>query len=65
MLLVKEAGGMVSDFSGGAFQLNSRETVASNGLIHAALLREFEAIFKGRGLEELPSPVEYARTRGK
>ena len=65
VLLVEEAGGMVSDFSGGAFQLNSRETVASNGLIHAALLGEFGAIFAGRGLEELPNPVEYARTRGK
>ena len=65
MLLVEEAGGMVSDFSGVAFQLNSRETVASNGLIHAALLREFEAIFEGKGLEELPNPAEYARIRGK
>ena len=65
VLMVEEAGGMVSDFSGGAFQLNSRETVASNGLIHAALLREFDAIFKGRGLEELPNPSEYARMRGK
>src|SRR6184192_2879788 len=65
VLLVEEAGGMVSDFSGGAFQLNSRETVASNGFIHAALLREFEAIFKGQGLEELPNPAEYARMRGK
>ena len=65
VLLVEEAGGMVSDFSGGAFQLNSRETVASNGLIHAALLREFEAIFEGKGLEELPNPAEYARIRGK
>ncbi len=65
VLLVEEAGGMVSDFSGGAFQLNSRETVASNGLIHAALLREFGAIFEGKGLEGLPNPAEYARTRGK
>jgi myo-inositol-1(or 4)-monophosphatase len=65
VLLVEEAGGMVSDFSGVAFQLNSRETVASNGLIHAALLREFDAIFEGKGLEELPNPAEYARIRGK
>jgi myo-inositol-1(or 4)-monophosphatase len=65
VLLVEESGGMVSDFSGGAFQLNSRETVASNGLIHAALLGEFGAIFEGKGLEELPNPAEYARTRGK
>src|SRR5438874_174280 len=65
VVFVGEARGNVRDFSGGAFQLNSRETVASNGLIHAALLAEFGAIFEGRGLEELPNPAEYARTRGK
>jgi len=64
VLLVEEAGGTVSDFSGRPFQMNSRETVASNGLVHAALLQEFDAIFKGRGMAELPSPVEYAKTRG-
>ena len=65
VLIVEEAGGRVSDFSGGPFQLDSRETVASNGLVHQALLNEFDAIFKGRGLEELPDPTEYAKTRGK
>jgi myo-inositol-1(or 4)-monophosphatase len=65
VLLVEEAGGQVSDFTGGPFQLNSRETLASNGLVHEALLREFDAVFKGRGLEDLPSPVEYAKMRGK
>jgi myo-inositol-1(or 4)-monophosphatase len=63
VLLVEEAGGVVSDLQGGAFQIASRETFASNGLVHAALLGEFAAIFAGRGLEELPSPVEYARSR--
>src|SRR5581483_4662316 len=65
VLLVEEAGGRVSDFSGGPFQITSRETMASNGLVHEAMLREFKAIFEGRGLEELPSAVEYARDRGK
>ncbi len=65
VLIVKEAGGRVTDFSGGPFQLDSRETVASNGLVHQDLLNEFEAIFKGRGLEELPDPAEYAKTRRK
>ncbi len=60
VLIVEEAGGRVTDFSGGPFQIASRETVASNGLIHDALLAEFQAIFAGRGLEELPSPVAYA-----
>jgi len=62
-LLVEEAGGKVSDFRGGPFQIASREVCASNGLLHPALLKEFQAIFEGRDLEELPSPVEYARTR--
>src|SRR5207245_8069180 len=65
VLMVEEAGGGVTDFSGGPFKLDSRETVASNGLIHKALLSEFAAIFEGRELEELPNPVEYAKTRGK
>jgi myo-inositol-1(or 4)-monophosphatase len=63
VLLVEEAGGKVTDFRGGPFQIASREVCASNGLIHEALLQEFAAIFAGRGLEEPPSPVEYARTR--
>ena len=31
VLLVEEAGGRVTDFQGGAFQIDSRETLASNG----------------------------------
>jgi myo-inositol-1(or 4)-monophosphatase len=61
VLIVEEAGGRVTDFHGGAFQLNSRETLASNGLIHDALLHEFEQIFAGRDLEPLPDLREYAR----
>jgi len=63
VLMVEEAGGKVTDFSGGEFQIASRETLASNGLVHAALLHEFQEIFAGRGLEELPSPVAYAKDR--
>jgi myo-inositol-1(or 4)-monophosphatase len=61
VLLVEEAGGKVSRFDGSPFELNSRETVASNGLVHEALVREFQAIFSGRGMESLPDPREYAR----
>src|SRR5215469_18563226 len=56
VLILEEAGGKVSDFRGGPFQIASREVCASNGLLHPALLGEFQAIFEGRGLEELPSP---------
>jgi myo-inositol-1(or 4)-monophosphatase len=63
VLLVREAGGMVTRFDGSPWLSDSRETLASNGLIHQALMREFEAIFKGRGIERLPSPVDYAKSR--
>jgi myo-inositol-1(or 4)-monophosphatase len=63
ILLVTEAGGRISNFSGKAFEISSRELVATNGVIHDELLHEFQEIFKGRGLEAPPSPVEYARTR--
>jgi myo-inositol-1(or 4)-monophosphatase len=61
VLIVEEAGGRVTDFHGGAFQINSRETVASNGLIHAALLGEFEKVFKDSGLEPLPDSRGWAK----
>jgi myo-inositol-1(or 4)-monophosphatase len=54
VLIVEEAGGRVTDFKGGPFQLNSRETLASNGLVHQALMSEFEQIFSGNDLEPLP-----------
>jgi myo-inositol-1(or 4)-monophosphatase len=65
VLIVEEAGGQVTDFSGAPFNIDSRETLASNALVHRAMLAEFEAIFQGRGLEELPSPVEYAKDHHK
>ena len=61
VLIVEEAGGKVSRFDGSGFELDSRETLASNGLVHDALLREFAEIFAGRGLEPLPVPGEYKR----
>ena len=60
VLMVEEAGGRISDFHGGPFQTNSRETLASNGLIHDELVGEFGKIFAGRGLEALPDPREYS-----
>jgi len=53
-LIVEEAGGKVTRFDGSPFQLDSRETLASNGLVHDALLQEFKEIFAGRGLDPLP-----------
>src|SRR5450631_2078778 len=62
-LLVQEAGGRVTRFDGSPFRLDSREVLATNGLIHQELITNFEEIFAGRGLEPLPSAVEYAKTR--
>jgi myo-inositol-1(or 4)-monophosphatase len=58
-LIVEEAGGKVSRFDGSAFEIDSRETLASNGFLHPALLHEFEEIFAGRGLDPLPDPRIY------
>jgi myo-inositol-1(or 4)-monophosphatase len=61
VLIVQEAGGKVTDFNGGPFNIDSRQTVASNVLVHDALLHEFQEIFAGRGLEPLPDPREYVK----
>ena len=62
-LLVEEAGGRITDFSGGPFLLNSREVLASNGLLHSELLRFFDDMFAGRDLTPIPTPKEYAALR--
>jgi myo-inositol-1(or 4)-monophosphatase len=61
VLIIEEAGGRVSRFDGSPFELDSRETLASNGLVHDALLHEFQEVFAGRGLEPLPDPRAYQR----
>jgi len=61
VLIVEEAGGEASRFDGSAFAIDSRETLASNGLVHDALLHEFREIFAGRGLIPLPEPTDYKR----
>ncbi len=57
VLLVLEAGGTVTGFDDAPFALASREVLATNGLLRAELLGVFDAIFRGRGLSPLPSPV--------
>ena len=63
VLIVQEAGGKVTSFDGTPFRLDSREVLATNGVIHDEVVATFADIFAGRGLEALPSPVEYAKTR--
>ncbi len=45
-LIVAEAGGRLSDFSGGLFSLRGQETLASNGLVHEAMVQVAGAIAK-------------------
>jgi myo-inositol-1(or 4)-monophosphatase len=60
-LIVEEAGGKVSRFDGSPFTIDSSETLASNGLIHPALVKEFQEIFAGRGLDPLPDARDYKK----
>lgn len=62
VLLVQEAGGKVTNFGDGPFSIDSREVLASNGLLHDELVREFANIFEGR-VEGLPSPTSYLSRR--
>jgi myo-inositol-1(or 4)-monophosphatase len=63
ILLVTEAGGRVTGFAGQPYKLDSREILASNGLIQDELIGLFEALFAGRDLEPIPTPHEYAEQR--
>ena len=63
ILLVEEAGGRVTNFSGGKYKLDSREILASNGLIHAELLALFSDVFAGRALTPILTPREFAERR--
>jgi myo-inositol-1(or 4)-monophosphatase len=46
-LIVREAGGKVSDFRGGSFDLYGEHTLASNGHLHAAMLAVLTARLDG------------------
>ena len=65
LLLVVEAGGEITTFSGAPFRLDSRENLASNGLIHAELLGFFADLFAGRGLSPIPTPQQFAAHRAE
>ena len=62
-LLVEEAGGQVTGFDGSYRRLESREILASNGLIHAELLGFFGDMFAGRDLTPIPTTAEYGARR--
>jgi myo-inositol-1(or 4)-monophosphatase len=64
-VLVREAGGIVSRYDGSAFTIDSRETLATNGVIHEELRALMDDIFAGRNMESLPSPQDYAKQRAE
>ena len=65
ILLVEEAGGRVTDFAGNPFRLDSREILASNGLIQGELVDLFRDMFAGRNLAPIPTPQEFAQRRAE
>ena len=63
VLLVEEAGGPVTHFDGGKFTLDSREVLATNGLILGEVTHIFSEMFAGRELEPIPTPAEFRARR--
>ena len=62
-LLVTEAGGKITRFDGAKFRLDSREVLATNGLITDELQHVFEEMFAGRGLTPIPTPAQFRERR--
>src|ERR1700727_3866174 len=62
-LIVEEAGGKVTHFDGSKFTLDSREVLATNGLIHAEMQELFVDMFAGKNLSPIPTPAEFAARR--
>ena len=51
VLIVREAGGTVSDFRGGPFDLFGEQTLASNGQVHGAMVRVLSRRLDGESAE--------------
>lgn len=64
-LLVLESGGTMTGFEGQPFQLNSKEILATNGLIQREVTTLFQNMFAGRELESIPTPEEFAAKRAE
>lgn len=62
-LLVTEAGGSMSRFDGSTFRLDSKEILATNGLLKDEMVALFRAMFAGEELEPIPTPAEFAAAR--
>ncbi len=58
-LMVEEAGGKVTRFDNSPWLLDSKETLATNGLVHEAFVDVMKEIFDGRDLPELADLAEF------
>lgn len=63
ILLVQEAGGSVTHFDGSPVTLDSREILATNGLVKGEMVHIFTEMFAGRELDPIPTPAEFAARR--
>ena len=63
VLLVVEAGGEVIRFDSSPFRLDSEEVLATNGVLTDEILRFFEDMFAGRGIEPVITTAEFAARR--
>jgi myo-inositol-1(or 4)-monophosphatase len=64
-LLVTEAGGSMTGFDGAPFKIDSREVLATNGLLRDELVGFFKQMFAGHDLEPIPTPAEFAARRAE
>jgi myo-inositol-1(or 4)-monophosphatase len=64
-LLIEEAGGAVTHFDGGRFTLDSREVLATNGLIQGEMVHIFTEMFAGREMSAIPTAAEFAAKRAE
>jgi len=64
-LLVTEAAGSMTTFDGSPFRLDSKEVLATNGLLRDELLGFFQEMFAGHALEPIPTPAEFAARRAQ
>jgi myo-inositol-1(or 4)-monophosphatase len=62
-LMVTEAGGQMTTFEGEPFRLDSKEVLATNGLLLPELQKFFQDMFAGRDIEPVPTAAEFAARR--
>lgn len=65
VLLVTEAGGTVTGFEGQPFRLDSKEVLATNGLIFDEMIPFFRKLFAGENLDPIVTPAEFAKQRAQ